>query len=314
MIIRGYEIKVDYLKELKKYEWVRPKWTETKLICCSPFRSEKHPSFAVNLENGTWIDSGGEGDHYKGNFISLLSYLRNETYRESEEYVLETYDQLHYKDADELELDFEGWVQPKQTYEKLDKGILKNFAYRCGYLERRGIAEIYQRAVKIGYDPKHKAISIPWFDKDGELVAIKFRSVRDKRFWYYSGGQPVRNHLWGMWIVHLKHSKRVFVVESEIDALTLWAHKIPAVAVGGSSMTEEQRKLILESGVETIVLATDNDRAGRRLAESIRDKLNGFVNIEKMWFPAKYKDVNDLPPDLLIKCANDTKDVTFDFL
>ncbi|MED4841538.1 toprim domain-containing protein [Weizmannia sp. CD-2023] len=313
MLIRGYEIQIDYLRELKKYEWEHAKWTETRLICRSPFRYEKHPSFAVNLETGVWIDSGGDGDYYKGNFVSLVSFLRNETYVESEEYLLETYDQLHYRDADELELDFEGWVQPKQTYEKLDEVILKKFAYRCSYLEQRGIAEIYQRAVKIGYDPQHRAISIPWFDKNGDLVAIKFRSVLDKRFWYYSGGQPVRNHLWGMWLVHLKHAKRVFIVESEIDALTLWAHKIPAVAVGGSSMTDKQRKLILEGDVETIVLATDNDRAGRRLADSIRDKLNGFVNIEKMWFPAKYKDVNDLPPELLIQCAKNTEEVTFNF-
>lgn len=313
MEIRGYEVDVDYEKELRLYDWSRPKWTEDRLICCSPFRDESHPSFAVNLENGLWIDSGGDGDYYKGNFISILAYLRNESYKETEEYLLETYYQLYFKDTDELTLEFDGWVTPKkEPYVVLEKEILNEYAFRHPYLENRGIEDVYQSAVKIGYDRTHKAISIPWFDKNGDLVTIKFRSVVDKRFWYYDGGQKVRDHLWGLWLVYIKKSTRVFLVESEIDALTLWKNGFSAIAVGGSSLTPKQRKLILESGIKTVVLACDNDRVGKRLEKSIIEKLNGLVVIEHMWFPYRYKDVNDIPQNELIKYVSETKLISWD--
>lgn len=312
MEIRGYDVDVDYRKELEQYEWSRLKWTDDRLIACSPFREEDHPSFGCNLENGLWIDSGGDGDQYKGNFISLMAFLRNETYRESEEYLLEEYYQLYFKDADDLTLDFSTWDHgERKEYTILDKGILNDYAYRHPYLEGRGIEDIYQKAVHIGYDPKHKAITIPWFDKDQNLVTIKFRSVKDKRFWYYGEGQKVRDHLWGLWLVYLKKSTRVFIVESEIDCLTLWKNGIPSICVGGSSLTPKQRKLILDSPIEEIVLATDNDRVGRRLAQSITKQLNGFVSISEMWFPYKYKDVNDIPQEELIEYARNTEDQTW---
>ena len=313
MDIRQYDVDVDYKRELEQYEWSSPKWTDDRLIACSPFREEDHPSFAVNLENGLWIDSGGDGEFYKGNFISILAFLRNESYQETEEYLLEEYFQLYFRDTDDLSLDFSGWVKEKREYTILDKRILRDYAFRHPYLEGRGIEDKYQKAVHIGYDREHKAISIPWFDKNQNLVTIKFRSVKDKRFWYYGEGQKVRDHLWGLWLVYIKQSKKVFVVESEIDALTLWANGIPAIAVGGSSLTPRQRKLILESPIETLVLATDNDRVGRRLARSITGKLNGLLNIEEMWFPAKYKDVNDIPQNELIEYANGSLMKSFEF-
>jgi 5S rRNA maturation endonuclease (ribonuclease M5) len=313
MKIREFEVDVDYRKELEQYEWKDPKWTEDRLIACSPFRDEDHPSFAVNLENGLWIDSGGDGDQYKGNFVSITAFLRNESYTESEEYLLEEYFQLYFRDTDDLSLDFGGWVKPKYEYPILDKSILSGYAYRHPYLEGRGIEDKYQRAVHIGYDRKHRAISIPWFDKNQNLVTIKFRSVNDKRFWYYGEGQKVRDHLWGLWLVYIKQSKRVFVVESEIDALTLWAAGFPAIAVGGSSLTPKQRKLIIDSPIESLVLATDNDKVGKRLARSIVQKMNGLVSIEEMKFPYKYKDVNDIPREELLMYAEQTYDRTFEF-
>jgi DNA primase len=51
----------------------------------------------------------------------------------------------------------------------------------------------------------------------------------------------------------------VYVVESEIDCLYLWSHGKPAIALGGSNMSQVQRQLILRSPIKTLVLSTDND-------------------------------------------------------
>jgi 5S rRNA maturation endonuclease (ribonuclease M5) len=304
MKIRGRMCNIDYEEELLQYDWDKMKIRGGKLLAASPFRFEKHPSFAVNLETGVFIDSGSDDVMRQGNFVKLLSWLRNETEYETEIFLLEKYYGLGFLDTDSLSLTFDTWKEEKvEKRVILDKILLNQFAYRHPYLEQvRGIEDIYQRAVHIGYDPKTKGISIPLFNKDGELVNIKFRSVSDKRFWYYGEGDNVKNHLWGLHLVNIKKSDRVFLVESEIDALTLWKHKYASCAVMGSSLTKQQRKLILENEhIKTIVIATDNDKAGKRLGNSIYNQLNGYVNIEQLNIPPQYKDVNDMPTDILLE-------------
>ncbi|MEH7116926.1 toprim domain-containing protein [Neobacillus vireti] len=315
LLIGHYEVDIDFESELREFDWVRPRWKETKLIACSPFRNEFHPSFAVSYDkNGIWIDSGGEGEWRSGRFTKLLSWLRNETEEETEEYLLEKYFIVGFRDTDELELSFEGWNTEKKTNEVILLSVLDQFKFIHPYLEeKRGIEEIYQRALKIGYDPQKKAVSFPIFDKKGQLVNIKFRSVTDKIFWYYNNN-PVRQHLYLLDLVMKKKAKRVFLVESEIDAITLFKNGFPAVAVMGGSLTKNQKRLLLDTGIETLVLATDNDKQGRRLKKSIHSQLGGLMNIEEMSFPDHYKDVNDIPTAELIEYATNTNELTFDLV
>ena len=313
--IDEYEVDVDFEAELQEFTWRRPRWKDNKLIACSPFRDEDHPSFAVTYSyGGAFIDSGGEGEWRSGGFIKLLSWLRNETYEETKEYLLEKYHILGFKDTDELELSFDGWEDKPKENEKVQPEVLEKYRFTHPYLEeKRGIEEIYQRALKIGYDPERKAISIPIFDKNGKLVNIKFRSVKSKVFWYETRN-PVREHLYLLDLVRKKQAKKVWLVESEIDAITLFKNGFPAVAIMGGSLTKHQKKLLLDSGIQTLVLATDNDKQGERIRQSIHFQLGGFLNVEEMRFPERYKDVNDLPTDVLLQCAQQTNELTFDLL
>jgi 5S rRNA maturation endonuclease (ribonuclease M5) len=315
LVIGSYEVDVDFEAELREFDWVRPRWKDNKLIACSPFRDETQPSFAVTYDKGgIWIDSGGEGDFRSGRFTFLLSWLRNETEEETKEYLLEKYFILGFRDSDDLELTFDGWETKKKENEVIPVETLENFKYKHSYLEkRRGIEEIYQRALKIGYDPEKKAVSFPIFDKNGTLVNIKFRSVKSKIFWYWNNN-PVRDHLYLLDLVMKKKSKKVWLVESEIDAITLFKNGFPAIAVMGGSLTKKQKRLLIDSGIETLVLATDNDKQGNRLKRSIHSQLGGLMNIEEMSFPEQYKDVNDIPTDELLYYAENTVEHTFDLL
>jgi 5S rRNA maturation endonuclease (ribonuclease M5) len=315
LLIRNYEVDVDFEQELQEFTWNRPRWKENKLIACSPFRDESHPSFAVTYDKGgIFIDSGGEGEWRSGGFVKLLSWLRNETREETEDYLLEKYFILGFRDTEELELTFDGWEVEKKTNEVIPLEVLDNYKYSHSYLEKkRGIEDIYQRALKIGYDPEKKAVSFPIFDKNGTLVNIKFRSVKSKIFWYYNNN-PVREHLYLLDLVMKKKSKKVWLVESEIDAVTLFKNGFPAIAVMGGSLTKKQKRLLIDSGIETLVLATDNDKQGRRLAKSIHGQLGGLMVIEEMRFPEVYKDVNDIPTEELVEYATNTFDWTFDLL
>jgi 5S rRNA maturation endonuclease (ribonuclease M5) len=315
LLIGNYEVDVDFEEELKEFTWGRPRWKENKLIACSPFREEAHPSFAVTYDmGGIFIDSGGEGEWRSGGFVKLLSWLRNETREETESYLLEKYFILGFVDSDELELDFNGWETTKKENEVIPVDVLDKFKFSHSYLEkRRGIEDIYQRALKIGFDPEKKAVSFPIFDKNGTLVNIKFRSVKSKIFWYWNNN-PVREHLYLLDLVMKKGSKKVWLVESEIDAITLFKNGFPAIAVMGGSLTKHQKRLLIDAGIETLVLATDNDKQGLRLKKSIHGQLGGLMNIEEMSFPEHYKDVNDIPTEELLDYASNTIEHTFDLL
>lgn len=291
--VRGVDLPVNIQAEIEHYDWKEPNWKDDRLICCSPFRDEETPSFAVNLENGTWIDSGGDGEFRKGNFIKLLAWIRQETYEETEGFLFQVYSP-DTSDISKLSLDFDDWLTEEKELKFFTKEDMKPFLFKHPYLERRGIPYNVQRAFGIGYDPNTKSVVIPWHDKHGRIVSWKQRAVHSKAFWYVKGGQLIRNHLYGIYWVVKRGYKKIWIVESEIDALTLWAQGIPAVAIGTSYLSKAKRDLLLSCGIEEIVIATDNDKQGRKARQSIIDGLQGIVHLYEFdWTNVPYKDIND---------------------
>ena len=292
--VRGIDLPVDVKAEIETYEWHRAKWRHDRLIACSPFRDEKSPSFAVNFENGTFIDSGGDGDFRKGNFVKLLAYLQGSTYEETEEYLIALYSP-QYGDISEMELpSVDDWDEPEANTNMFDKAALQPFQYTHPYLINRGIPQIIQDAFDVGFDPQTNSVVLVWHDLKGNIVSWKHRSVDNKVFWYVKDGQPIRNHLYGIHWVVKRNFKKVWIVESEIDALTLWTKGIPAVALGSSYLSREKKNVLLKAGVQHVVIATDNDKDGNKAKRSIIQALAGRVAIDAVnWDGIEFKDIND---------------------
>lgn len=315
VMIHEQELEVDIAEELEPYLDAFPKYKVrgNKLQACSPFREENTPSFAVNMDDGTWIDSGAyDEDWRKGNFIKLLSFLMGVTYDEARDYLLEKYRTI-YSDMDSFKLDI--WLpELDKPYRTVSKEELEPFMYRNPYLTNRGITEKVQRAFKIGYDRDKQAIVICWFDKNGEIINLKFRSIRDKRFWYLEDGQKIKQHIFGLHFIFKLKLKRVFAVESETDALYLWSHGIPAIAFGSASMSKQQEKLLFNSPIEELVIATDNDNAGYRFRKDLEKRLMGKLDLSLMPIPYGLKDVNDIAPNRLKEATEKVERLTPSFL
>lgn len=300
--VRGRSVAVDIERELDAFEWNQKSIRGGKLLACSPFRKdgkERHPSFAVRLDNGVWIDSGaGEGEWRQGSFIRLLAALRQETESETEEYLLTMYD-ANYADVESLELSLN--LRMDETYKEiqLPSPLLVPYRFRHSYLEKRGIDEKTQRLFQIGYDRESKAITIPWHNRAGALINVKFRSVKEKKFWYLQGGDKISNHLYGLDLIISRQITRAYITEAEIDCMYLWANGLPAVAIGGSSLSRSQRESLLRSGIRELVIATDNDPAGAKAGERIAADLSGWIDLYKLVIPHGYKDVNELSPQEL---------------
>lgn len=314
VIIRETEVDVDVQEELEPYldNFSRYRVRGHKLQSCSPFRDESTPSFAVNLENGTWIDSGASEDNWmKGNFTKLLAFLIGVTYEEAEQYLWEKYRTI-YADVDNWVLEVN--LPEEKEYRIVEKEEIQPYMFRNPYLTNRGITEKVQRAFKIGYDREHKAVVIVWTDKQGNPINLKFRSIKDKRFWYLEDGQPIKQHIYGMHFIFKMNLKTVFVVESETDALYLWSHGIPAIALGSASMSEAQEKLILNSPITDLVLAFDKDHAGNRCRANVKKRLMGKVELWEMPIPEGCKDINDIRADKVVEATGKAYRVTPSFL
>lgn len=295
MKIRNIEVPVDILHELEPYldHFRDHRVVLDKFQSCSPFRYEKHPSFAVNLETGTWIDSGSPTELYhKGNFVSLLSFLRQEEYSDTEEYLFESYN-IMLENVSRLKLDIQlDNTLSTKTYIWKD---MSHLHYRHPYLRRRGITDEVQKLFCIGYDKQHDAIAIPWISTDKEIINIKYRSTKYKQFFYEPDGQLTRNYVYGLAQCIHKGYKDVVIVESEIDCMYLWSNGIPAVAMGHAGINDVQILLMVNAGIESVTMASDNDAAGYRFKEYMKKNLPKYFDVYDLCIPEKYNDVNNIP-------------------
>jgi DNA primase len=80
----------------------------------------------------------------------------------------------------------------------------------------------------------------------------------------------------------------------------LWSNGKLAVATLQAVPTNEQIALLNKYPVKIIVAAQDNDKAGKRGASIMRQKLKGKI-VKRFIFPTGTKDVNDVQPMYLVK-------------
>lgn len=288
--INGKYIDVDIVEELSAFDWTRPKWSEDKLIAASPFRYDSTPSFFVSLENGVWADSGAyDEDYASGNFTKLLAFLRDESYEETAEYLTDIYafEEFTTIELAPINLALTSNVKPPLP----DFNVTPNA--NSAYLAKRGISVAAQEAYGTGYNaaiPKHTAL--PWRLSNGSIANVKYRSTKGKSFIYAKGGRKLRELLFGINVAYAEESNVMAVCEAEIDALSWYTHGIVGVAVGGVTFTEAQADLILKSGVKTVILGGDNDKAGRKFNNVIRRRLGGYVRLIDCDY-GNYKDANE---------------------
>ncbi|MFB5588509.1 toprim domain-containing protein [Bacillus cereus] len=291
--IRNQSINVYIEYELRQFSWTNERWSSDKLIAASPFRYEHTPSFFVNLEGdyaGTWKDSGAFDNEWEsGNFTRLLSYLRNETYEETEDYLFEAYgveynyDNLTLKPP-KLRID--------NGHKALDFGRLQEYAFRHPYLEDRGISEAVQRQMKVGYDRFRQAVVIPWFDTNGRLVNMKYRKTRGKAFWYEKDGKPIGDLIYGLHLAYRRNIKRAVYCEAEIDVMSFMTAGVFGLANGGSSFNQRKADQLLKSPIEELVIVADNDPAGEKLRKELEKYLNGKIRLTN-GYVSGYKDANE---------------------
>lgn len=172
-----------------------------------------------------------------------------------------------------------------------DETTIKN--YDVGECLIRG-KEMYERAV------------VPIYDENFQyMVGCTGRSIHEKCLnckgyhnpsdkcpspeevwkyskWRHNAGFKTQDYLYNYWIAkhRIKETASVIIVESPGNVWRLAECGIVnAVAIFGSSMSDRQKMLLDTSGAMTIITIMDNDEAGRKAAEQIKNKCDKIYNI-----------------------------------
>ena len=200
-----------------------------------------------------------------------------------------------------------------------DDTILSNLPHPIiGSWEDEGILREVIQHCNICYDPKNCGIVIPHYDIEGRLIGIRERTlVKEEE---YKGkyrpayiGRQLYNHPLSFNLYNLNNSKdniktmkKAIIWEGEKSCL-LYASYFGidndiSVACCGSSLIAYQVKLLLDLGVEEIIIGFDkqfkefNDDEHKKLVKNLKNinkKYGIYVHISYMfdkWNLLEYKD------------------------
>ena len=184
----------------------------------------------------------------------------------------------------------------KEKIEHVDKKELEKYRYMHEYILNRGISKEVIRKFDIGYDKENDCITFPNKDINGNILFVATRHTKKKRF---NIPQGVKKGVYGIYELNREFKKgtkidELYVVESAIDALQVWTWGKYAVAFSGTG-TLSQIKELNKIPVRTLILATDNDDAGKRSREFIKKNLkNKIVKQVSYKSYGDCKDINDM--------------------
>lgn len=169
--------------------------------------------------------------------------------------------------------------------EELDK-----YRYIHPYLYERGLTDEVIEQFDLGYDRATDSITFPVRDKNGDCMFVARRAVKTKRFDIPKG---ITKPLYGLYELSVTPVvNKLYVCEGLFDCLRLWCVGKPAVAGFGCLFNSYQVKQIQDFPGRTVVLALDNDEAGKDAAQRLRKLLTNKI-IKEVVLPDGRKDIGE---------------------
>ena len=160
-------------------------------------------------------------------------------------------------------------------------------------MTNRGISKELQKKRGIGYDPEFKngewkALIIPtWYGSFTARNTDKNSNDRLRKV----GKMEIYNY----WQLQENPKKNFYIVEGEIDALSLEEVGKNAIALGSiASINLLIKRFQNDKPTNTFYLMLDNDKQGIKAQEELYNKMKGLgLKVEKTNLLGKYKDPND---------------------
>ncbi|WDF24180.1 JAB domain-containing protein [Fusobacterium nucleatum] len=297
------------IEELKNFlgEYLELKGINTSSVfrCFSPTHEDKHPSMSF-YKKGNICNCFACGKKY--NIFSLVGMEYNlKGFKEQKEKVIELYKNkeliqdinvtIYSKKNTKVEL--ESAPQKKETkerkYPELDYYYLecKKRISETDYLQRRGISIEVQDRYNIGYDPNFKnntwkAIIIPTTHYSFTARNTDINSEDRLR-------KVGKSEIFNYWELEQNKKENFYIVEGEIDALSIAEVGKKAIALGSvNNVNLFINKLKNDLPGNKFYLMLDNDEQGIKAQEELYNKMKELnLNIENIKILDKYKDPNE---------------------
>lgn len=231
-------------------------------------------------------------DAFNYSFIQFVSKYKNISWKAAwKEVTSSVYIPNKKESQDDLDPDINIEL-PETAYPIENLQIPQMRTATINYMSSRGIG--YDRLVKNHVYYGIGEVIFPYIEF-GEIVYWQSRSIVDKIFNFPPNSQK-ENFIYG--IDNCNFKGELIIVESIIDAITIDDNTL---AIGGSSISKQQLKKIQFLEPEKIIVAPDNDKAGRNMLKQAFFKLKKIINEDKIYyvFPPKEQDWNDLRENAL---------------
>lgn len=224
-------------------------------LCPFPDHKDNKPSFRINLERGFYSCFGCKRSGSLQELLAVIGYPVSKT-----DSLLES-------------VQFIKQAREEHLTETLPEYVLAAFRRCPKELLRAGFSKNVLAENDIGYDLSRYTVTFPLRSRDGVLSAIYRRVPEgDPKYLVYTfeefeGYKPrPKKHLWGLHKIYasafMGGSPGPLVVTEGFKAC-MWVQQsgFNAVATMGASLTVDQRRLIAELDLPTIMMF-DNDEAG----------------------------------------------------
>jgi DNA primase len=287
--------------------------TSTDFLCLCPFHSNRHsPSFAVSYSKGLYICYNPSCDA-KGNLRDLIEKVGQVNGLEANKMILsiernriEHFDEELIKLMDE-EVEFEEFSE--ETLKKLYNDLLINEQAK-EYFQSRGINLESIAHFSLGYSENMGMVTVPIHSPSGLPVGLVGRSIEGKRF-KNSNNLPRQKTMFNIHRAK-KMGGKIIVVESCFDAIRIHQSGFPNVVATLGGSISKANLANLSKYASTIIIATDNDEAGRKLGTQIA---NALKNKDVYWatyndsivYPHDAKDMGDLTEEEIKVCIKNAQ-------
>lgn len=223
---------------------------------------------------------------YVSSFASMVGMCLQKDEEFGKSWLLENFQNV-FVENDEI-LDEISFDTAKKSFKSFS--FLNQYDYYHPYTDYRGISREVVDKFWIGYDKKRNAITFPMWDEKNRLIDVTARSVLTKHFWIpehiekpvYLLNYCINEHI----------SDRVFVCESQLNALRLWTWGYPAVALIGTG-APHQYNILNKCGIRSFITCFDGDEAGVKGRKKFHEKIKTTILVADIIFPDG-KDVCDL--------------------
>lgn len=281
--------------------------TNVQVYC--PFHSNMDtPAMSIAKDSGLYLcfnaDCGA-----KGTLLDLVMKTRGLDHFGAKRLIIK-------KAGETVQQTIANKAKPKFVQKPLDIEIvdrlhkeLLNSKKAMEYMAGRGFEEETLRHFKIGYSEKQgDLICVPAFNVQNEPIGLVGRSIDGKRF-KNSPGFSTGHAVWNINNAVRCIGGTVIIVESTFDAMMLYQYGYAnGVAIMGSNYSSAHFELI-NRNFESIIIATDADKAGRKAGNVIaglhtNKRVRWASYTEKTVYPDNKKDICDMTESEVVECIN----------